>query len=511
MAPLRAEDLDTRARRASLAVALASFAYLAGFLLRFGEVFDTGSDVVNNTAYGHTLFDHVYRAGWSAPKPVEMLLFGLLYRVSGSLWVVNMLFVVATALLIYYGCRIIGRTDGTFAPCLVFAALVAMMPLSFSVAVHGGSGLPNTLFAFMGLAYASDLNRLRDRIVMVVCLSAASLARPENWVSACLIILCVLGLTLQRPYRYSLRRHDLLLVIPLIMPVVWHLIDYGVFGNFFYSKWLAHRYAIEYETSHHGSEWFRYPALVKDAFYETLHVPSWRSVRAVVLVVLALMGARAIFMRQRRMLLFLACLFCGTIAFYFVVYLSGLLIFPRFFYCAYIVVLILVAVGVGQIASVAPEMLGGRWRSAVRVAMVGAVVAFLLGPFGSELLAERIPELRNVAEDVAQQSKAVNALVHHARSDSRPVILSTLSIAPARIALALHTGRDIYLAERVVGVERLGVTDHLPLLEGRAIYLAYGDGEDSSVAALLASIEKKAKRIEILLDEGGVRVRKCVY
>jgi hypothetical protein len=510
MPPLQA-DPDTRVRRASLAVALTSFACLAGFLLRFGEVFDRGSDALNNTAYGHTLFDHVYRAGWSAPKPAEMLLFGLLYRVSESLWLVNMLFVVTTALLIYYGCRIIGRTGGAFAPCLVFAALVVMMPLSFSVAVHGGSGLPNTLFAFMALAYANDLNRLRDRIVMVVCLSAASLARPENWVSASLIILCVLGLTLQRPYRCSLRRHDVLLVIPLIMPVLWHLIDYGVFGNFFYSKWLAHRYAIEYETLHHASEWFRYPALVKDAFFQTLHVPSWRSVRAIVLVVLALMGARTLFMRQWRMLLFLACLFCGTIAFYFVVYLNGLLIFPRFFYCAYIVVFILVAVGVGQIVSVAPEMLGGRWRSAVRVTMAGALLAFLLAPFGSELLAERIPELRNVADDVAQQYKAVDALVHHARSDSRPVIVSTLSISPARIALALHTGRDIYLAERVVGLERLGVTDHLPLLEGRAVYLAYDTAEDSRVAALLESIEKKAKSIEILFDEGGVRVHKCMY
>jgi hypothetical protein len=156
-------------------------------------------------------------------------------------------------------------------------------------------------------------------------------------------------------------------------------------------------------------------------------------------------------------------------------------------------------------------MLGGRWRSAVRVTMAGALLAFLLAPFGSELLAERIPELRNVADDVAQQYKAVDALVHHARSDSRPVIVSTLSISPARIALALHTGRDIYLAERVVGLERLGVTDHLPLLEGRAVYLAYDTAEDSRVAALLESIEKKAKSIEILFDEGGVRVHKCMY
>ena len=121
-----------------MVISLACFACLASYLVRFGEVFGRGSDMVGNTAYGVTMFTDVIRTGWGVPKPSHMILFGLIYWVTGSLWLINILFVVAAALLIYFACRIMGRNYGVLVPYLVFAAFVMMTPFSFGTAVRGG-------------------------------------------------------------------------------------------------------------------------------------------------------------------------------------------------------------------------------------------------------------------------------------------------------------------------------------------------------------------------------------
>ena len=52
----------------------------------------------------------------------------------------------------------------------------------------------------------------------------------------------------------------------------------------------------------------------------------------------------------------------------------------------------------------------------------------------------------------------------------------------------------IYLAERVVGLESLGVKDYLPDLTGRTIYLAYHKSVRGRIRELIPSISPEQER-----------------
>ena len=89
-----------------------------------------------------------------------------------------------------------------------------------------------------------------------------------------------------------------------------------------------------------------------------------------------------------------------------------------------------------------------------------------------------------------------------------PVIITTLRIACSRVALELGTGKDIYLVERVVGLERLGVKDYLPDLAGRTVYLAYHKSVSGSMKDFIQRIEKNAKNVEIIFDRDGLEIHR---
>ena len=52
-----------------LVILLICFVYPMNFLVRYGEMFGKGSDVVSNVAYGMTMFQGVHQANWGVPKP----------------------------------------------------------------------------------------------------------------------------------------------------------------------------------------------------------------------------------------------------------------------------------------------------------------------------------------------------------------------------------------------------------------------------------------------------------
>jgi hypothetical protein len=496
--------------RIPMIISLICFAYLASFLVRFGEVFGRGSDMVSNTAYGRTMFGDVYCAGWSVPKPSQMILFGLTYRITGSLWFVNILFVVAAALLIYFACRIIGRNYGVPVPYMVFAALVVMTPFSFGAAVGGGSGLLNTLFTFIALAYTEDLSRLRNRVLVIIFLSMASLTRPENWVNTYLVIFCLFALKYAPRNRPGFSKSDLLLLIPLTMPLTWHLMDYAVFGNIFYGRWLAQRFAIEYATRHDAFEWHKYPGMVKAGFFQTFYLSSWLSIRTITMIILSLVGVVTIFIKQRRMLLLLACSFFGTIAFYFVAYINEMLFLSRFMYYNYIFIFFVISVGIAQLCSFFLYIPVRYLRNAVQIALACAIVLYIVyTPFKTGVMGSLIPGFKARAEVVRKENRAIRALAEDVEPGDKPVILTTLYIACSRIVLELGTGKDIYLMERVVGLERLGVKDYLPDFEGRTIYLAYHGSVSGNIRDLIERIEKNARKVETIFQGDGLEIRKC--
>ena len=69
-----------------LVILLICFVYPMNFLVRYGEMFGKGSDVVSNVAYGMTMFQGVHQANWSVPKPAQMILFGLIYWITGNIF-----------------------------------------------------------------------------------------------------------------------------------------------------------------------------------------------------------------------------------------------------------------------------------------------------------------------------------------------------------------------------------------------------------------------------------------
>jgi len=504
------KEWNIRQNLIPMVISLICCVYFASFLVKFGEVFGRGSDVVSNTAYGRTMFGDVYRAGWSVPKPSQMILFGLTHRITGSLWFVNVLFAVAAALLIYFACRIMVRNYGTPISYLVFAALVVMTPFSFGAAVGGGSGLLNTLFIFIALAYMGNLSRLKNRILVIVFLCAASLTRPDNWLNTYLIIFCVFALKYLPKSRPKFGKSDLLFLIPLTMPLAWHLMDYAVFGNLFYGRWLAQRFAIEYATKHGAFEWHNYPKLVKSGFFHAFQLSSWLSVRAITLIVLSLVGIVAMFIKQRRMLLFLACPFFGTIAFYFAAYVNEMLFMSRFLYYNYVFVILAVSIGIAQLSSFALYMPVKYLRNAVRVTFACALVLFVVyTPFKTRVMKSLIPGLEARAVVLEKENRAVRTLAEDIKPGDKPIILTTLYIACSRIALEIGTGKDVYLVERLVGLKRLGAKDYLPDLAGRTVYLAYHKSVSGSMRDFIQRIEKNAKEVETIFDRDGLAIHRC--
>ncbi|MFC2172137.1 hypothetical protein ACFLU6_05840 [Acidobacteriota bacterium] len=443
------------------------------------------------------------------PKPAQMILFALTYGITESLWFVNMLFIVATALIIYYACRIMGRNYGNPIPYLVFAALVVMTPFSFGAAVGGGAGPLNTLFMLIALTYIKDLDRLKNRILVVIFLSATCLTRPENWVSTYLIIFFIFALKYLPRSRPSFSRSDLVLLIPLTMPLVWQLMDYAVFGKFSYGGWLTQRFAVEYATEHNGFEWHQYPAMLKSAFSGAFQLSSWLSAKTTAFIALSLAGIVSMFKKQRRVLLYVACSFFGTITFYFVTYVNEMLFLSKFLYFNYVCILFFISVGIAQLSNFILYMPVRYLRNAIQVAAACAIILFIAyAPFKTIVLGSQVPGFEARVGVIEKENRAIRALAEDIKPGENAVILTTLNIECSRIALELGTGRDIYLMERVVGLERLGVKDYLPDLAGRTVYLAYHKSVSGSMKEFIQRIEKNAKETETIFDREGLDIRK---
>jgi len=439
----------------SIIILLICFVYPMNFLVRYGEMFGKGSDVVSNVAYGMTMFQDVHQANWSVPKPVQMILFGLIYWITGNLWFIHVLFAVAGALLVYCACHIMGQHYATLVPFLVFAVLTMVTPFIFGAMLGGGSGLLSTLFLFIALVYLQDLSPLRNRLMVIIFLSVASLARPDNWVNVGLIVTCVFGLKYLPRNRPRFNRIDLLFLIPLLMPVVWHIWDYAIFGNVFFSGWLAQRFAIEYAGHSNSFDWQQFPGLLKSAFFNAFHVSSWVSLRALVYISLSVIGVVVMFMKQPRMLLFMACSFFGSIAFYFITHTRGMLFLGRFLFYNYVFILFALSVGIAQLGVLILHLPVRYLRNILQIAWVFLIVMFIVyTPFRTKILVS-LPHLKTRANMVKQENKAIQALKGDLPSGEKPIILSTLSVSSSRIALQLGMGEGLYLLERLAGPERI--------------------------------------------------------
>lgn len=502
-----------------IGLSLTCFLYYMAFLLKFGEVFPRGSDVVCNTAYAMTMFKEVYHAGWTVAKPVHMALFGFVYWITRDLWFVNLVCVAATAVTVYIGCRLIVKHYSNPIGCVAFCIFMMTTPHMFLTTMWGGAGCMNTLFLLLAIACVDRIDQVKYRTPAIVFLCLAGLTRPDSWPSTYLIILLIAALKLLPRNRLALDKSDLLFLIPMGMPLIWMLIDWAVFADPLYSMKIHFSFVDEIASPENVSAglrlngWTGYPALVRDAFFDAFSIASWFSVRAAVLLILSLAGIVTMFLKRPITLLLLACPFFGSIIFYFVSSLRGMIFRYGYIYYAFVFVAVTVSVGLATVCGLAALVPYRRIGRCIQVGLACLILLFLTrGPYEQTVIQDTIPKLKKSATLSSRSEGAIESIIDHVnRTAGTPIIITSLYVPGSRIALKLSTGRNIFLVERLMAKEGLGQKSGLPDFEGQTVYFAAPESPPGAMNRFLHALVMKSKRRERIYDKEGILVLKCLY
>ncbi len=518
-------NLTERSKRAMipLGLSLICFLYYVAFLLQYGEMFYRGSDIVANTAYGMTMFSEVHRAGWTVPKLAHMVLFGSVYWVTGDLWFVHTVLIMATALTVWAGCRLIQKVDESPIGCLAFGIFMMTLPHTFGATLSGAAGCINVMFLLLAIVCLDRIDRISHKILAVLFLSFANLTRPDSWPCTYLLVLLVIAPRLFGRKGPELNRTDLMFLIPLGMPLIWVFVDWTVFGDPLYSVKIARSFVVEYMQGGRsppgggsGGRWnpvAAYFPKVKSAFFDLFSLSGWFSVKTGLVGLLGVAGTVTMLRKEPRTLLLVACPLAGTLLFYFVYALRGTLFRSDYVYTVLVCTLLIASVGLGSLCGL---VLRVRPRPLGRYLQVGlaclVLLALTVGPFQKKIVAEKIPVLKKRAAISVEVNAAVEALVEDVvRTESTPVILTTGWIAPSRITMRLGTGKDTFLVERLASRERSGEPSLLPPLGGRRVYLCFHRWASRSVTPYLQRLMRQAERRDVIYDKAGLVVLKCSY
>jgi hypothetical protein len=498
----------------------AALVFLAA-LVRIGEMFFWGSDLIANIAYAVTMFDSVITSGWTVPKPTEMLLLGPLYRLVGDLWFIHLALILATALTIWAAGQMILRLDGRLIAGLFFALMMLVIPRVFRGTLSGGAGILNTAFLFLGAYCAARSAERRFRIILLICLSLANLERPDSWPCTAAIIFALLAFRAYDRKALALAWSDLWFLVPLSMPLVWLLIGWLVFDDPLYSMNVARTFANETggtmfrESVEQGGKVGGYLPRFKESLFDFFSLNGWLTVRAGIFFLLIAAGIRSLLRHMRRDAVLLGGLVFGTMAFYWIYALRGLLFRTEYIYTALIGFLLVAALGLGHLAGGLARLRPRALRIGAQGALVAAAVLLLgLGPVQEKTRAETLPILTRRAEVARRVGPAIKVLAADVRARSGgvpPVIIGTRWVAPTRIALELKTGREIYLAERVIArqVRDLGAT--LPDFAGRTVYFCGREQMLEEVRDFVQSLLEQALSGEVIYREQDVVIIRCQY
>jgi hypothetical protein len=474
-------------------------------------MFYRGSDVVTNIAYAMTMFQDVYCGAWSVPKPSHMLLCGLLYGVTRDLFFVNMLFLIATALTVYAGCWLILRYYQSAVGCVAFCVLMMTIPRIFLATASGGPGCLNTFFLLAAIACVGKIHQTGFRILALVFLSLASLTRPDSWLSVSLIVLLILLLRLLPQDDSKVNKGALLFMIPIGMPFVWMLVNWAVFSDPLYFKTLVNEFKLR-----HGEAWptvwhWTYPLYLSNAFFDAFALSSWLSARTAVLVILCLTGIVSMFRKQRRMLMLLSCPFFGTILFY--CFKSNPSTRYDFMYYPFVVVALAASVGLGSLCGLVRHSRYRRLSRFIELSLACLILLFLVArPYKQRVIDYLIPVLESRAIVSKRAEEAIQSIVDDAnRTDTVPIIVSTMAVPPSRIAIRLSRGENIFLVERLLAKENMGNQVLPSNLDGRIIYCIGRESAPKHLGDYLKRLVVKSKRNEVIYDKEGLLVLKCFY
>lgn len=383
----------------------------------------------------------------AAPKPLPIVLHGLLWQLTGSFQVLAWTWILLGGVTVALLARLVDALAGrTAARCTL--ALLALHPLWVHQTIGGSAATLQALFLVAAALVA--LLRAPPRtwgVTIGALLCAAGLARPDAWPIALATIgaapLCVWWRRVEGAprARFVLCAGALgALAIPL-----WLAFDLALTGD----AWFSFRSTASYGARHATSEeprplWFalvRFAPRVASNLTEVLHGG---------VLVAALVGAAALARARGAVAATLAVAASAVIAFYVFPFASGLPLLPRFLVVPLVVAAAFAGIGVVVVArrvSLTP------WLSVpVLLLAVGAHEVLALQRFATV-------RARLDAEATAGLLEALASLSPEARpTPARPLIVEARRKGLAVLALGVDS--DAVTTVRHVSLEAWRAEPH---------------------------------------------------
>jgi hypothetical protein len=319
---------------------------------------------------------------WTTPKPLEVVVLGTVYLLTGSLAAVGLVFDVAMGVLVYLSCRLANRIGrGTCCAPILILVSVAASPFFVDSTLTGGSGIIATVFVFAAfdrVLSRMDQGRPSTSPAVVVPLLPAGLSRPEHWLTAVFVGAALLLFRHRSLGRSHVGLAGLGVLVPCVAPLVWLVFDHALAGDAFYSSKVTRGYAenaaavFSWSLSNGG---LRFPMEVARFVNQDLSVTSM-SLAAIGAAVLA----REERWRSNRGAWLFVISTVATLAFYGAATLDGMVLFNRFFFLPYMVVVVLSAVGGSAVVSAVLRRADRAWRTPLAIVAAVLILAGLVAP-----------------------------------------------------------------------------------------------------------------------------------
>jgi hypothetical protein len=363
------------------------------------------------------------------------------------------------------------------------------------------------------------MDQNRCRILSVLFMSLANLTRPDSWPSTYLLILAFLGQRFFNPEGPEFRRADLWFLIPMGMPLVWMLLDWGFFGDPLYSRNIARTFGREYlsawdpQRGHESDVVAEFFPKLKETLLTVFSVSTWLSIKGGLLTILFAVGVGTMLRREPRILLLVSCPFLGTLLFYFVYAFGGSLFRKDYIQAALVCITLVVSLGLGSLCGLARSVGPRAFGAFLQAALACTALLFLAGDtFQQTTVKKSIPALKELAASSQRPQPAIEALVADVdQTSGSPIIVTTKWVPASRIALQRGTGEGLFMVERLVAKEKIGEEELLPDLAGRTVYYCFNRTMREEMVWFMQPLMNRSKRTEEIYNQDGLVVLKCFY
>lgn len=337
------------------AVGLVTFVLLAILGARYRSILML-PDNFNYIGYWQQIVEHSFQTtALQTPKPLAILVFGALYRVTGGTDFLTILFVGVGVLLVASSAAIAQRLGGPLAAAATLVFLLANGSLPQAIIEGSSELLCAAVIVWLIARHLRADGITPPDAKTAVALLAIGLLRPENWVISGFVAVATFAYVWFRPAGRSsrailgrqgwpalvLRERSTLgfAVLPLLAALVWIGFDTLAFGNPLFSFALTRHFAAVANAANSSA------GSVALARYPLAVVLAIRHQLSPVALVWTAIGAVVVFRRRASALALLALPCLAIVLFYVAAYVSRMAIFDRFYLLLVVALLILAAVG----------------------------------------------------------------------------------------------------------------------------------------------------------------------